>query len=55
MPIIRPTLLVNEKKMEHNFQMGYKKLNRVFYVSTINNKGAQEMVTPKLLNSRDIH
>jgi hypothetical protein len=55
MPIIKPALLVNVKKMEHNFQMGYKELDRVFYVSTIKNKGAQEMVTPKLLNSWDIH
>lgn len=55
MPIIRLALLVNGKKMEHNFQMGYKELERTFYVSTINNKGAQEMVTPKLLNSWDIH
>jgi hypothetical protein len=40
MPIIKHALFVNVKKMEDNFQMGYKKLNRVFYVSTINNKGA---------------
>ncbi len=55
MPIIKHALFVNVKKMEDNFQMGYKELSIVFYVSTINNKGAQKMVIPKLLNSWDIH
>jgi hypothetical protein len=52
--IVRPTLLVDVKKMEHSFQMGYEKGNKVFYVSTTNNKGVQEMVTPELLSSWDI-
>jgi hypothetical protein len=51
MPIIRPALFVDVKKMEHNSQMGYKESGRVFYVSTTNNKGEQEMVIIKLLNS----
>ncbi len=34
MPIVRPTLLVDVKKMENSFQMGYKKGHIVFNVST---------------------
>jgi hypothetical protein len=55
MSIVRPTLLVDVNKMEHSFQMGYREKDIIFYFSTTNNKRVQDMVTPKLLNSWDIH
>jgi hypothetical protein len=32
MPVVRPTLKINVFKMEHAFQMGYQKCNKVFYI-----------------------
>jgi hypothetical protein len=37
------------------FQMGYKEGDRIFYVSTTNNKGVKEYVTPMLMTSWDIY
>jgi hypothetical protein len=45
MPIVRPTLFVDVKKIENSFQMGYKKGHIVFNVST----------TKKQRSSRDGH
>jgi hypothetical protein len=49
MPIVRPALLLDVKKMYHNFQMGYREGDKVFYVSITNNKGIEKYVTFELM------
>jgi hypothetical protein len=36
MLVVRPTLKTDVLKMEHVFQMGYEKGNKMFYVSPTN-------------------
>jgi hypothetical protein len=55
MPIVRLALLIDVKKMEHSFQMGYREGDKIFYVFTTNNKGVEKFVIPKLFDSWDIH
>lgn len=55
MPIVRLALLIDVKKMEHSFQMGYREGDEVFYVSATNNKGVEKLVIPELFDSWDIH
>ncbi len=54
MPIVRLALLIDVKKMEHRFQMRYREGDKVFYVSTTNNKGVEKLVIPELFDSWDI-
>jgi hypothetical protein len=53
MPIVRHALLIDVKKMEHSFQMGYREGNRVFYASNTNNKGVEKLVILELFHSWD--
>ncbi len=55
MPIVRPALLVDVKKMQHNFQMGHREGGKVFYVSTTKNKGIEKYVTLELMILWDNH
>ncbi len=55
MPIVRLALLIDVKKMERSFQMGYREGDKIFYVSTTNNKGVEKFVIHVLFDSWDIH
>lgn len=55
MLIVRLALLIDVKKMEHSLQMGYRKGDKIFYVSSTNNKGVEKFVILELFDSWDIH
>jgi hypothetical protein len=44
MPVVRPTFKINVFKMEHAFQMGFQKGDKVFYVSPTNWQGEEAFV-----------
>lgn len=51
MPVVRPALYQDIKKLQNDFVHGYREGAQVFYVSTTNNLGKEAEVTPELRQS----
>jgi hypothetical protein len=54
-PIMRPTLLVDIRKIKESFQMRYKESDKVCYVSTTINLGEKIQVTKEIEEGWDQH
>ena len=55
MPVVRPALSPDIKKLQNDFVHGYREGAQVFYVSLTNNMGKESEVTPELRQSWSEH
>lgn len=55
LPLVRPLLQSQVKRLEAEFVRGYRPGDRVFYVSTTNDKGFSKSVTPEIVATWDEH
>lgn len=53
LPLVRPLLQSQVKRLEADFARGYRPGDRVLYVSTTNDKGACKLVTPEIVETWD--
>lgn len=55
LPLVRPLLLSDVKRLESEFVHGYREGDRVFYVSITDDTGSSQLVTEEIISSWDLH